>query len=41
VLADLSQKMQILFFTHHHHLVELAERSEELLPKMNVHPLGG
>lgn len=26
-LADLSEKTQILFFTHHHHLVEMAERS--------------
>ena len=40
VLADLSQKMQILFFTHHHHLVELAERSEELSHRMKFHTLG-
>jgi uncharacterized protein YhaN len=32
--------MQILFFTHHHHLVELAERSEELSHRMNFHTLG-
>jgi uncharacterized protein YhaN len=25
VLADLSKKTQVIFFTHHRHLVELAE----------------
>ncbi len=25
VLVDLSQKTQVIFFTHHHHLVELAQ----------------
>ena len=27
VLADISHKTQIIFFTHHHHLVELAKRT--------------
>ena len=25
VLVDLSEKTQVIFFTHHHHLVELAQ----------------
>ncbi len=29
VLAELSKKTQVIFFTHHHHLVELAEASIE------------
>ncbi len=29
VLAELSKKTQVIFFTHHHHLVELAEVSIE------------
>jgi uncharacterized protein YhaN len=27
VLAELSQKTQVIFFTHHHHLVEIAENT--------------
>ena len=30
VLADLSRKTQVLFFTHHRHLVELADNAKEL-----------
>ncbi len=41
VLADLSQKTQILFFTHHRHLVALAERSRELALGFNVLSLEG
>ena len=41
VLADLSRKTQILFFTHHQHLVELARGSQELEAAFNVHTLAG
>ncbi|MBW1950243.1 MAG: AAA family ATPase [Deltaproteobacteria bacterium] len=38
VLADLSRKTQVIFFTHHSHLVELAEKT--LGPMMPRHSLG-
>ncbi len=38
VLADLSRKTQVLFFTHHRHLIELA-RSRDLASAMSVHDL--
>jgi uncharacterized protein YhaN len=36
VLADLSRKTQVLFFTHHRHLVELAGSSKALASAFNV-----
>ncbi len=40
VLSDLSEKTQVIFFTHHHHLVELA-RASIGDSKMHVHLLEG
>jgi uncharacterized protein YhaN len=39
VLSDLSEKTQVIFFTHHHHLVELAQAAigDSM---MRVHLLG-
>jgi uncharacterized protein YhaN len=36
VLFALSQKMQVLFFTHHRHLADLIEGSETLKPAVNI-----
>jgi len=38
VLAELSKKTQVIFFTHHHHLVEIAEKSmdESILKKYDL-----
>ena len=39
VLAELASKTQVLFFTHHHHLIELARDAKELSFAFNVHRL--
>ena len=36
VLADLADSTQVLFFTHHRHLLELAGRSERLAARMTL-----
>jgi uncharacterized protein YhaN len=40
VLAGLAERTQVLFFTHHRHLVELAERSKEPRLGFRLHRLG-
>jgi len=39
VLAGLSEKTQVLFFTHHQHLVALAENSGDTGLAFNLHRL--
>jgi uncharacterized protein YhaN len=39
VLGELSKKTQVIFFTHHEHLVELAEKSQAQ-PVLFQHQLG-
>ena len=39
VLAELAKKTQVLFFTHHRHLVELAEGCREMCLEFTLHHL--
>jgi uncharacterized protein YhaN len=32
LLAELSRRTQVIFFTHHRHLVEIAEGTEDVRP---------
>lgn len=36
VLVELSQNMQVLFFTHHRHLADLIEHAEKLKPRVDI-----
>jgi uncharacterized protein YhaN len=40
ILAELSARTQVIFFTHHRHLVELAQASAEVAPVLRIHRLG-
>lgn len=39
VLADLSRRTQVIFFTHHYHLVQLAQSAETVAAVLHVHRL--
>lgn len=41
VLADLSRQTQVIFFTHHRHLLAVAERSARVAAVLHVHRLHG